>query len=209
MKLYLSSYKVGKDAEGFKNLINKIGAKVAVIDNSRDYSTDLERKTKSLQGEMDAMIKLGFVPEHLDLREYFDKSEALVEKLSNFDALWVVGGNSFLLRKAMEQSGFTKVIERLVRTNMLVYAGYSAGICVLAPSLKGVEFVDDPTVQVEGYDSKIIWEGFGLIDFYPIVHYDSDHPESKLVDEELAHIQSLGIKYKTFRDGDTMIINTP
>lgn len=113
MKLYLSSYKVGKDAEGFKNLVNKIAAKVAVIDNSRDYSTDLERKTKSLQGEMDAMIKLGFVPEHLDLREYFDKSEALIEKLSHFDALWVVGGNSFLLRKAMEQSGFTKVIDDL------------------------------------------------------------------------------------------------
>jgi len=209
MKLYLSSYKVGNDAEGFKNLVNKANAKVAVIDNSRDYSVDLERKAKSLQSELDAMTELGFDPEHLDLRNYFGKSEALFEKLSNFDAVWVIGGNSFLLRKAMEQSGFGRVIEGLIKTNKLVYAGYSAGIAVVAPSLKGVELVDDPNVQVEGYNPEVIWEGYGLIDFYPIVHYDSDHPESHLVDVELEHIKSLGIKYKTLRDGDTIIIDTP
>lgn len=209
MKLYLSSYKVGNDREGFKNLVNKADAKVAIIDNSRDYSPDLERKASSLQSEFDAMAELGFVPEHLDLKNYFGRSEALVEKLNGFDIVWVVGGNSFLLRKAMEQSGFGDVIERLIKTNKLVYAGYSAGICVLAPSLKGVELVDDPNVQADGYNPDIIWEGFGLIDFYPIVHYDSDHPESHLVDIELEHIKSLGIKYKTLRDGDTIIINTP
>lgn len=209
MKLYLSSYKVGNDIEGFKNLVDKVDAKVAVIDNSRDYSTDLERKAKGLQSELDAMIELGFVPEHLDLKDYFGKPDDLVERLSSFDVVWVIGGNTFLLRKAMEQSGFSEVIERLIKTNKLVYAGYSAGICVLAPSLKGVESVDDPNVQVAEYNPDTIWEGFGLIDFYPIVHYDSDHPESQLVDIELKHIKSLGIKYKTLRDGDTIIIDTP
>jgi dipeptidase E len=208
MKLYLSSFKVGSDTEGFKRLVNKVDARVAVIDNSRDYSTDLERKAISLQSELDAMTELGFVPQHLDLKDYFGKPGTLVEKLSSFDVVWVVGGNSFLLRKAMEQSGFAEVIERLIKTNKLVYAGYSAGICVLAPSLKGVELVDDPNVQAEGYDPGIIWEGYGLIDFYPIVHYDSDHPESHLVDVELEHIKSLGIKYKTLRDGDTIIVNS-
>ena len=165
-------------------------------------------KQKSLQSELEAMSELRFIPEHLDLKNYFGKSDALVEKLSNFDVVWVIGGNSFLLRKAMEQSGFDKVIDQLIETDKLVYAGYSAGICVLAPSLKGVELVDDPNIQVEGYNSDIIWKGYGLIDFYPIVHYDSDHPESHLVDIELEHIKSLGIKYKTLRDGDTIIINT-
>lgn len=208
MKLYLSSYKVGDDAEGFKKLVGKVNAKVAVIDNARDYSTDLERKAKGLQSELDAMSALGFVPKHVDLKDYFGNSEFLVEKLRDFDLVWAIGGNSFLLRKAMDQSGFDEVIEQLIKTNELVYAGYSAGIAVIAPSLKGVELVDDPNVQVEGYKSDIIWEGYGLIDFYPIVHYDSDHPESHLVDIELEHVKSLGIKYKTLRDGDTIIINT-
>lgn len=208
MKLYLSSYRVGDDTEGFKKLVGKLNAKVAVIDNARDYSTDLERKAKGLQSELDAMTELGFVPEHVDLKDYFGNSEFLVEKLRDFDVMWVIGGNSFLLRKAMDKSGFDAVIGKLIKTNKIVYAGYSAGIAVIAPSLKGVELVDNPNVQVEGYNSDIIWEGYGLIDFYPIVHYDSDHPESHLVDIELEHVKSLGIKYKTLRDGDTIIVNT-
>ncbi len=163
----------------------------------------------SLQVELDDMSSLGFMPEPVDLRSYFGKPNELVEKLSDFDLVWVRGGNSFLLRKAMEQCGFIHVINKLIKTNKLVYSGYSAGICVLAPSLRGVEMVDDPNVQADGYDTGIIWSGYGLIDFYPIVHYDSDHPESQLVDKELAHIKSTGIKYKTLRDGDTIIIDTP
>lgn len=209
MKLYLSSYKLGNDTEGLIRLVNKANAKAAVINNAIDFSADPGRKAMSLQVELDDMSSLGFMPEPVDLRSYFGKPNELVEKLSDFDLVWVRGGNSFLLRKAMEQCGFIHVINKLIKTNKLVYSGYSAGICVLAPSLRGVEMVDDPNVQADGYDTGIIWSGYGLIDFYPIVHYDSDHPESQLVDKELAHIKSTGIKYKTLRDGDTIIIDTP
>lgn len=209
VKLYLSSYKVGNDTAGFKQLVNRAHAKVAVIDNALDFITDPKQKAKNLQVELDDMHSLGFVSEHLDLRDYFGNPNELVKKLSNFDLVWVRGGNTFLLRKAMEQSGFIDVINKLIKTNKLVYSGYSAGICVLAPSLKGVEIVDDPNVQVDGYGPGVIWAGYGLIDFYPIVHYNSDHSESHFVDKELAHIKSTGIKYKTLRDGDTIIIDTP
>jgi len=209
VKLYLSSYKLGNDTEGLIRLVNKANAKAAVINNAIDFSADPGRKAMSLQVELDDMSSLGFMPEPVDLRSYFGKPNELVEKLSDFDLVWVRGGNSFLLRKAMEQCGFIHVINKLIKTNKLVYSGYSAGICVLAPSLRGVEMVDDPNVQADGYDTGIIWSGYGLIDFYPIVHYDSDHPESQLVDKELAHIKSTGIKYKTLRDGDTIIIDTP
>ena len=40
MKLYLSSYKVGSDPQGLKDLVGKPNAKVAVIDNALDFSTD-------------------------------------------------------------------------------------------------------------------------------------------------------------------------
>lgn len=208
MKLYLSSYKVGKDTEGFKRLVGKANAKVAVIDNALDFSVDLERKAQSLQSELDNMLSLGFIPSHVDLRDYFGKPGMLVKKLSNFDVVWVRGGNSFLLRKAMDKSRFDDVIDQLIRTNKLIYAGYSAGVCVLAPSLEGVEIVDDPNVQADRYEPGIIWKGYGLIDFYPIVHYKSDHPESYLADKELADIKSKNIKYKTLRDGDTIIVDT-
>lgn len=207
MKLYLSSYKIGDDTESFKELVGKADARVAVIDNSRDYSDDLERKANSLQSEFLALSDLGFMPEHLDLKNYFGKPQALVSTLQNFDAVWVVGGNSFVLRKAMQQSGFDSVIEQLIIPNKLVYAGYSAGVCVLAPSLKGVEFIDDPNIQIDGYDATTIWEGYGLIDFYPIVHYKSDSIDSTQVDAQLTHIKSFDLPYKTLRDGDAIVIH--
>lgn len=208
MKLYLSSYKVGSEGERFKSLVGKSDATVAVIDNALDYSTDEARKATSLQSEFDDMQSLGFTPAHLDLKEYFGRSADLVGKLSQFDAVWVRGGNTFLLRKAMEQSGFSQVFEELVKTNKLTYAGYSAGVCVLAPSLRGVELVDDPYVEVDGYEPGIIWEGYGIIDFYPVVHYKSDHPESPLVDNELEYIESKGLKYELLRDGEVIVIDT-
>jgi dipeptidase E len=106
----------------------------------------------------------------------------------------------------MQQSGFDRVIETLVKPGKLVYAGYSAAVAVVAPSLRGVELVDDIHATAKGYDDKIIWDGYGLIDFYPIVHYQSDHPESELVEKELEHVKSMNIKYKTLRDGDVIIV---
>lgn len=208
MRLYLSSYKLGNDTEGFKRLVNRADARVAVIDNARDYSTDSERRTLSLKNELDDIRALGFHPEHVDLRDYFKDNHALLEKMRKFDAVWILGGNSFILRKAMKLSGFDAVINELIRKNKLVYAGYSAALCVISPTMDGVELVDDVNAAAEGYDSETIWDGYGLIDFYPIVHYKSDHPESKLVDKELEYVKSKNRKYKTLRDGDTIVIET-
>ncbi len=208
MKLYLSSYRLGNDTEGFKKLVNKPGAKVAVIDNALDFSMDFDRKAQSLQNELKDMESLGFIPEHVDLREYFNDHDGLFEKMKQFDVVWIRGGNAFILLKAMKQSGFDKVIVELIRKNKLVYAGYSAALCVISPTMDGVELVDDVNAAAEGYSQEVIWDGYGLIDFYPIVHYKSDHPESKLVDKELEYVKSKNRKFKTLRDGDTIIIET-
>ncbi len=208
MKLYLSSYKLGDDTEGFMSLVGKADAKVAVIDNSRDCYSDADRRAKGLKDEFDSLRLLGFKPDHIDLRDYFNNNDGLYEKLKRFDAVWVLGGNSFILMKAMRQSGFDRVVEELIKTNKLVYAGYSAALCVISPTLDGVELVDDVNAIAEGYDNKPIWDGYGLIDFYPIVHYKSDHPESELVDKELEYVKSKNRKYRTLRDGETIIIST-
>jgi dipeptidase E len=49
-------------------------------------------------------MNLGFKPEELDLRNYFEKSKELAKKLSEFGLFWVIGGNTFLLRRAFAQS---------------------------------------------------------------------------------------------------------
>jgi dipeptidase E len=46
----------------------------------------------------------------------------------------------------MKLSGLDNVLRRFaIEDNGILYGGYSAGICVLSPSLKGLELVDDIT----------------------------------------------------------------
>jgi len=183
MRLYLSSYRLGDHAEKLKELVGKTSARVAVSVNACDNLPALARKIL-LRRELKDMRNLGFVAEELDLRIYFNK-KGLLKKMKTYDLVWFSGGNTFLLVKAFKQSGFDEVIEQLIRPGSLVYAGYSAAFSALSPSLHGVELVDNPNVKATGYDKGIIWESYGLIDFYPIVHFRSNHHESALVEKKI------------------------
>ena len=208
MKLYLSSYRLGDDTKSFKSLFDKTNARVAVVNNAQDANIDSGATSLRLEGELADMKSLGFIPEPIDLRDYFNNTDGLYKKMSEFDAVWVTGGNAFILRKAMQQSGFEVIIEKLIKTNKLVYSGYSAALCVISPTLDGAELVDDKDAKADNYDNEVIWDGYGLIDFYPIVHYKSDHPESADTEKELAYVISKNRKYRTLRDGEAIVIDS-
>ncbi len=207
MKLYLSSFRLGDHSNELVKLVGKPGAKVAVSVNAKDHDTNQARQ-KMVRRELDDMQRLGFDASELDLRDYFG-SKSLVETLATYDAIWLSGGNAFLLLKALRQSGFDEVIKELIQTNKLVYAGYSAALCAISPSLRGVELVDEPQVQAEGYNSEVRWDSFGLIDFYPIVHFRSDHSESALVEKEYEWVCENNIVHKTMSDGDVYVVDGP
>lgn len=204
VKLYLSSYQLGDNPQ---SLVNLVGAnkKVAVIPNALDFSTDTSRRDASMQKEFDDLKQLGFEPEEVDLRKYFGKPKELAERLSDYGLVWARGGNAFILRKAYKESGFDEWLIGQRSNKELVYGGYSAGVCVLSPSLKGVDLVDDPSVLAEGYDSEVIWEGVGLIDFSFAPHYKSNHVESESVDKEIEYFVKNGLEYKALRDGEVII----
>ena len=202
MKLYLSSYKIGDEGQKLAGMVG--GEKrIALISNALDCYSDLERRKKSEQEEINAMTFLGLNPELLDLRDYFGKKDELQSKLECFNAVWVRGGNVFVLRVAIKKSGFDEIIKEKVNDKDFVYAGYSAGPCVLSKSLKGFEIVDDINALQDAYPGEgIIWEGLGLIDFVFIPHYRSDHPESPSIEKEVEYLKKNNINYKTFRDGE-------
>lgn len=205
MKLYLSSYKLGNSNDKLKDWIKSNGSKIIVIPNAADAFPDGENKTSKIIQKAEELKECGFEYEILDLREYFGKYDELVKKIGDTKAFYVIGGNVFILREAMMLSGFDNFLKEISSMPDYLYAGFSAGICVLSNDLHGYELVDDSSLNPYNLDN-IIWDGIGLIDYNPIPHYNSpNHPESHLMEGLVKYYQDNNIKYRTLSDGDVII----
>jgi dipeptidase E len=183
------------------------GAKIAVIANSRD-SFDETRKNARTKECLDYLDSIGLCAEALDLRDYFHDNLALETELAKMNGVWLLGGNAFVLRKAFRQAGLDTLLPKLIRTNQLVYGGFSAAGCVLGPSLHGVELVDEEHLDCEPYQDETVWEGLGLLDYAFVPHYKSDHPESANIDKYVAYLQQNNMPYEALHDGEVIIIDS-
>jgi dipeptidase E len=204
MKLYLSSYRLGNNSDEFAKLVS--GQKrVGVIRNALDFSDEQERLKEGREQEFSDLKELGFLPEAIDLREYFGGKKNLREVVKQLDALWVVGGNTFILNSAFRESGLDKIVIEQLENETFVYAGYSAGICILTPTLEGIHLADNPETIPEGYPNKVIWEGLGLLPFCIAPHWRSNHPESEMIDKSVEYFMEHKIPFIALRDGETYI----
>ncbi len=206
MKLYLSSFKLGNKTEELKKWISEHNNKLCLIPNARDIYPDGERKTSGIQADAKELEDLGFDVTIISLKDYFNKKEELFKRLEEFSAFFSIGGNVFVLRQAMHLSGFDEYLKTIENDPNHLYGGYSAGICVLAKDLHGLDVCDDPNSNVYGIDT--MWEGLGYFDYIFLPHYKSDHKETKLIDESVEYCNKNNIKYRTLRDGDVILGDT-
>lgn len=206
MKLYLSSFKLGQEKNRILELAGS-NLRTAYISNALDFADGSDWQVKFTQDDIDLLKELGLEVENFDLRKYFDGSLDLEKALDKFGVIWVSGGNVFVLRQAMHLSGFDKVLKKLWQKKAnLLYGGYSAGVCVLTDSLKGLDLVDSVEHKVYGQEQKIIWEGLGLLDYAIVPHYNSEHPESSEVGKVAQMYEQTGVKHHKLRDGETIIV---
>ena len=203
MKLYISSYKLGKKVHILKDWIMDHNNKIMMITSARDGYPESDRKTKGISDDMKALQEIGFEVSILSLRDYFNQPDKLREAIKSYNAFFAIGGNTFILRRAMALSGFDDYLKEISCQESYLYAGYSAGICLLAPSLRGLELVDEP--GVDPYNSPLIYDGLGLLDYLPVPHYRSDHTESKYIEDVIKYLNMNQIKFKTLHDGDVII----
>lgn len=203
MKFYLSSFKIGSEPNQLKSLLPK-NPKAIYISNGLDFAKP-ETQNKHQEWDLRELNEIGISAEQLDLREYFGKQAELKSKLQDVDLIYVSGGNVYDLRMAMRLSGFDEILKELVGTKK-VYGGYSAAVCVLSPTLKGYDIVDDPNLKTYG-NHETMWEGIGLIDWQFAPHFNSDHSESEHINKEIAYYEEHGMKYKTLRDGELIILD--
>lgn len=207
MRLYLSSFRMG---ERFEDLVRALpsGRAVAVISNAVDFIPREDRLAyaRNVFDPVAHFKSFGVAASDLDLRDHFGDSAALRTALRGVGLVWANGGNAFLLRRAMRQSGLDQLLTERLAASDLIYGGWSAGAVVAGPTLRGVELMDDPAVIVEGYDPAPVWEGVGLVDFSIVPHFQSDHPEAEAAGRMAAWLSEAGLPFRTVRDGEAIVI---
>ena len=207
MRLYLSSFRMGDHPEHLAALVGGNGRKAAVIANALDEAPADVRRS-GVERELAALADLGFDAIELDLRDYFGQEQHLRRDLAGVDLAWLRGGNVFMLRFALFRSAGDVVFRDLLAEDALVYAGYSAGACVLSSTLRGLEVVDDAGAVMRIYGSEPVWDGLALLEEAFLPHYQSPgHPETAAVDLVAARYQAEGVSYRPLRDGQALLLN--
>lgn len=196
MRLYLSSFRLGDHAERLRDLAGN-GRRVAVIANALDSVPHDERRA-GVDREIADLRQLGFDAAEADLR-----NSAVRTALHSADVIWVRGGNVFVLRRALADSGLDRELVEMIRADKVVYAGYSAGACVLAPDLNGLERVDDDSLV-----GQPMRTGLGILDRPVVPHLDSPgHPETHPCGELSAALHRRRVAHWALRDGDVLLVH--
>lgn len=203
MRLYLSSQNVGDHAD---RLIKMVGDNltVAYISNAKDDSEEeLRIKIPKHKTEFEAK---GFTFKEFDLLKYIGNAKKLEKEISKFGLVWGTGGNTFLLRRAMYDSGLDKILIKLLKQDCFVYGGSSAGSIVTTPSLKGCDQWDNVNAVKELYGKEPVWDGLDLVPFYFVPHYKSDWAEQEA--QELADFYSRqGFDHVLAKDGQVYVVD--
>ncbi len=98
--------------------------------------------------------------------------EELKKALSTSDILYVEGGNTFYLLKAVRDAGFEKIVKEAIE-NGLVYWGVSAGAYIACPSIIMATWSDR-------FDRFGVtdWTAINLVPFLIKAHYTPDMLET-------------------------------
>ena len=206
MRLYLSSYRFGSARDRLLALV-PAGARVAVVSNALDLIPDESRRSyaSNVHDPLAELAQMDLSPFDLDLRRWFGDAAGLERELAEVQMVWAVGGNSFLLRRAMAQSGLDAILRRRLAEDSIAYGGWSAGACVAGPTLRGVHLMDAPDDVAAGYDPAPIYEGLSLVDFVIVPHFASDHPEADAARIAAAWLADQGLVHRTLRDGEAIV----
>ena len=153
----------------------------------------------------DALGPLGV--EVVGLHEAPDPTDAL----ERAEVLFVGGGNSFRLLRALQRLDLLDVVRRRVRAGELSYMGSSAGTNQACPTIRTTN--DMPIVEPDGF------EAFDLVPFQINPHYQDPDPDSSHMGEtrekrileflEENDVPVLGIREGTWlrRRGDRLTLH--
>ncbi len=130
-------------------------------------ASKMEAKRDFVDRDRQAMKEIGFQIENSDLE---GKNETeLLEEFKDKDIVYVQGGDTFFLLKKIKESGFDKVVNKLL-TQGKIYFGVSAGTYVACPTI-------DPATWDRTRDNYYGLENLNAMNLVPFlikVHYNRE-----------------------------------
>jgi len=149
--------------------------KVAIIVNATNSEKKKAKKTRKVKSRFET---IGFDTTKIEM---FDLRKRKVDDLMNFDIVYILGGNPFLLLDEVKKTKADQVLKKYVTHNKILM-GYSAGALILGPNLKLMDSVDN----LLGFNEMGLeeLECLGFYDFYIFPHYkDFSNQVPELADE--------------------------
>ena len=140
----------------------KVAHVVTASKGEKDTSYVVE-DTKTMEG-------LGFQVESIDIE---GSSEDELRKLfERFDIIYVQGGNTFYLLKAVRESGFDKVVKEFIEQGK-IYIGVSAGSILMGPTIETANWggADRNEAQIKDLN------GLNFVPFLISPHYTKGDEE--------------------------------
>lgn len=99
------------------------------------------------------------------------------------------------------------MLSELLRTDSIVYAGYSAGPCVLGPTLCGFETIEDPSVT-RLHGGAPVFEGLGVLDCVVVPHVGiRGNRTSQLLQQLADRHERAGTPVCRLRDGEVLVVD--
>jgi len=192
-KLLLSSngrFVIEKGIKLFFDDVSKI--KLAYITTAAKGSRDLAY----LETDRKLLREEGYDFEELDIE---GKNEVeLRTMLADKDVVWVEGGNTFYLLKAVRESGFDTVIKELIAKGA-VYVGSSAGSYIACPTIE-ISTWKKPGEEKERFGVTDL-TGMNLVPFLLKAHYEPEQKE--LLREKISQAQ---YPTRILRDGQAILV---
>lgn len=204
MRLFLASYRFGAHRDRLAELVGTPG-RVAVIPNACDAWP--AAWSSAVTSDVRPLRALGYHPEVLDLREFIGRPAELERRLREFPLLWVRGGNTFVLRAQFARSGADLVLPRLLAEDAVVYAGYSAGACLLTPDLHGLETSDNPGEVAPTCGMDPLWDGLGIVDRRIVPHLDSPTDPDGFGNRLAADFAAGGVPHWALTDDQVVVVD--
>lgn len=92
------------------------------------------------------LIELGILKDNLKILDL--DHDISYDEVSDFDVLYVCGGNTFFLLDKIRKTGFDKVIKDFIKKER-VYVGVSAGSIILGPDIEIAGIGDDNDIGLK------------------------------------------------------------